>query len=594
MVPGLSTSSSSGSDQSTSRTLSRQERHCSTSSSSSSSSPTIATSSDSETRERDDQTESVTSPVPGSSFNVDDRSGQPSVNQAKKNQKPLKRSHIDRGNPLCSDIPEWLQEFRENLADDEITEHGDSHASSSHELSLEPTFKRRKDLGKHSVYTHFPKDRNCEICQRTKNTMAPCRRRNGGAVPRAENVGDLITEDHKVLSDNCESRNNHRYAVVVQDLATQWIQAYPCKTKTSQETQRSLQKFLEPERKPKVIYTDNSEFGKACGDLSWTHCTSTPHRSETNGIAERAVRRVKGGTSAVLLQSGLNESCWGGSMECYIYLRNVTDLLSDGKTPYERRFGQPFKGPIIPCGSLVEYYPFPAKDQSRIHQFGKKVLSWLFLGYALYAGGIWKGDVLVADLEELETMDASEIYSKRLNAKEVIFPKQGEFIFPIADGRIKNPGGDQELRTSNLDTAATNSRRKSHWFSWRIRRVSTSITSRHVSGCRYSDSWILVHVRKLQKPPSRWTKSQTLLAERRIILYSTEIHWRLSRTTHTNLDVKEEKRIDDYWNIDGSRDLSDPWTGFTQFTLLEEKPPNGYMWSGERLTCNQLTSRPDH
>ena len=182
---------------------------------------------------------------------------------------------------------------------------------------------------------------------------------------------------------------------------------------------RSLQKFLEPERKPKVIYTDNSlEFGKACEDLSWNHCTSTPHRSETNGIAERAVRRVKEGTSAVLLQSGLNESWWADSMECYTYLRYVTDLLSDGKTPYERRFGQPFKGPIIPFGSLVEYHPVTAKDQSRIHQFGKKVLPGLFLGYALYAGGIWKGDVLIADLEELETMDASEIYSKRLNAKE--------------------------------------------------------------------------------------------------------------------------------------------------------------------------------
>ena len=45
----------------------------------------------------------------------------------------------------------------------------------------------------------------------------------------------------------------------------------------------------------------------------------------------------------------------------------------------------------------------------------------------------------------------------------------------------------------------------------------------------------------------------------------------VSRTTHMNLDVKQEKRIDDYWNIDGSRDLSDPWTGFTQFTLLEGK-----------------------
>ena len=141
--------------------------------------------------------------------------------------------------------------------DDEIPEHGDSHASSSHEASLEPILNRREGWGKHSVKTHFPEDRNCEICQRTKITRAPCRRRNCGAVPRAENFGDLITADHKVLSDTCESRNNHRYAVMVQDLATQWIQAFPCKTKTSQETQRSKQKFLEPERKPKVN-TDNS------------------------------------------------------------------------------------------------------------------------------------------------------------------------------------------------------------------------------------------------------------------------------------------------------------------------------------------------
>ena len=104
----------------------------------------------------------------------------------------------------------------------------------------------------------------------------------------------LITADHKVLSEGCESRNNHRYAVVVQDLATQWIQSYLCKTNISQETQKSLQMFLEPTRKPKIIYTDNSlEFGKYCEDLSWNLSTSTPHRSDTNGIAERAVRRVK-------------------------------------------------------------------------------------------------------------------------------------------------------------------------------------------------------------------------------------------------------------------------------------------------------------
>ena len=138
----------------------------------------------------------------------------------------LKAGHdettIERCNALNSEIPEWLQEFREILVDDEIPVHGGSHAS-SHEASLEPTIKRREDLEKHIVNTHFPKDRNCEICKRTKITRAPCRRRNGEAVLRAQKFGDLITADHKVLSDNCESRNNHRYAVVVQDLATQWI-----------------------------------------------------------------------------------------------------------------------------------------------------------------------------------------------------------------------------------------------------------------------------------------------------------------------------------------------------------------------------------
>ena len=190
-------------------------------------------------------------------------------------------------------------------------------------------------------------------------------------------------------------------------------------------------KFLEPTRKPKVMYTDNSsEFGKYCEGLSWNHCVSTPHRSETNGIAERAVRRVKEGTSAVLLQSGLNNEWWADSMECYCYLRNIQDLLSDGKTPCERRFGMSFNGPVKPVGAMVEYHPISAKDLSRIHQFGPEVLPDVFLGYALHAGRIWKGDIMVADIEELDQMDASELHARRLNAKEVLTPVSGEnFIF---------------------------------------------------------------------------------------------------------------------------------------------------------------------
>ena len=154
VVPGLSTSSSSGSS-STSKTPSRQERHGSTSSSSSSTSPTTTVLSDSETREREDLSEIDSPPVPVSSSNV---------------EKMIERGDplfADSGRaPLSSEIPEWLQEFREILVDDRVPEHRDSRASSSHEASLEPTFKRREDLGKHSVYAQFTKDRNCEICQR--------------------------------------------------------------------------------------------------------------------------------------------------------------------------------------------------------------------------------------------------------------------------------------------------------------------------------------------------------------------------------------------------------------------------------------------
>ena len=112
---------------------------------------------------------------------------------------------------------------------------------------------------------------------------------------------------------------------------------------------------------------------------------STPHRSETNAIAEGAVRTVKEGKSAVLLQSGLDEKWWPDSMECYCYLRIVQASLSDGKAPCERRFECHFKAGLFRLEPMVEYQRVSAKDLSRLHQFGPKVLPGVFLGHALHA-----------------------------------------------------------------------------------------------------------------------------------------------------------------------------------------------------------------
>ena len=156
-------------------------------------------------------------------------------------------------------------------------------------------------------------------------------------------------------------------------------------------------------------------------------------------------------------------------------------------------------------------------------------------------------------------MDASEIYSKRLNAKEVIFPKEGEFIFLNRRWTNQNTWRRSGTENIHLDTAATNSRRGSRWLSWRIRRVS-STTSWLISGCRWSDKWLLFHVRKLHIPPSRWTQSQTLLAERRIIPYSTEIHWRIQNYSYEfGCQAREtHRRLLEYrwvsklvWSLDG-------------------------------------------
>ena len=381
----------------------------------------------------------------------------------------------------------------------------------------------------------------------------------------------------------------------MQDLATQWIQSYPSKTKTSQETQRSLQKFLEPNRKPKVIYTDNSlEFGKACEDLSWNHCTSTPHRSETNGIAERAVRKVTEGTSAVLLQSGLDENWSADFMGCYTNLRNIHRFLVWWEDALWKALWQPFKGPIIPFGSLIEYYPISAKVQSIIHQFGKKVLPGLVsLDTLCTPGRTWKGDILVADIEELETMDASEIYSKRLNAKEVIFPKEkGEFIFSSRRWTNKICWRRSGTENIHLDTGSPNSRRKSKEFFWRIRKslFLPPQDSLLDAGEAINDFWSMSG--NFTIPPSRWTQSQTLLAERRIIPYSTEVHWCIQNYSYKfGCQTRETHRwlLEYRWIQEICLLLEQ---GFTQFTLLSEKPPDGFLWSWVRLTKRQ--SRPDH
>jgi len=219
-------------------------------------------------------------------------------------------------------------------------------------------------------------------------------------LPEPKGFADALTADHKILNEDDESREFDRVALIVMDRFTRWLQGYAANSKNAKEVQRDLQRFLGPQTKPQHVYTDNSgEFRKALRNLNWPHDTSTPHRPQTNGVVERAVRVVKEGTSCAMVQSGLAAKWWPEAMNCFCFLRNVVLALEGGDTAYKKRFGSDFAGPLIPFGAMVKYHPITQKDKGRVHQMSDKLLPGVFLGYSQQSGGGWSGDLRLCDWE---------------------------------------------------------------------------------------------------------------------------------------------------------------------------------------------------
>ena len=169
----------------------------------------------------------------------------------------------------------------------------------------------------------------------------------------------------------------------------------------------------------------------------------------------------------------------------------------------------------------------------------------------------------MADLEDLEKLDASSIYPRRINAKEVLIrQKDDEFILPIAGGTAKLSGRDYEFREPTL-------RREQP-----VRREDFNRTDDVEARVDFGSIQGNFINRHHNKPRVQ------LFVPKEETFHSPLKHIDVTRSTHTDLDVLQEKRIDDYWNVDPSKHLSDSWRGFRKFTLLKGKPPKGFMWSG--------------
>ena len=151
----------------------------------------------------------------------------------------------------------------------------------------------------------------------------------------------------------------------------------------------------------------------------------------------------------------------------------------------------------------------------------------------------------------------------------------GTLIFPIADGTVKHSGGDQVLRTSTLIWDRAN--RGEEQRNLQGKSVGSSSTplqdSTLYDGETRTDFW---SISGNFLPSSRGT-SVKLYVPREASFIIPLKYIDVTRATSTSLDVMMEKNIDYYLNVDGDRELLDMWTGFTRFTVLDEKQPDGWI-----------------
>ena len=260
----------------------------------------------------------------------------------------------------------------------------------------------RRDLMAEAVsldhlMTHSHKNPHCSSCQRAKMQAKRTPRRH----PKEEDVpttfGQQVTADHMIAQDVLdESVLGDKTALVVLDRGTKWIDMFPLLTKDTPDAKAAMKEFMGRDEL-QSFYSDNSpELRKLALENGWQHSTSTPGRPETNGVAERAVRKVVEGTRTALEHAGLPPKwwCYAGRHFCLASNIQARDDGGGGQPTSSwqlRHKGGKFKGLRAPFGCLIDFKPSPTRIKPTA-KFAPKSVPVVFVGYHFLPGGRWRGD----------------------------------------------------------------------------------------------------------------------------------------------------------------------------------------------------------
>ena len=176
---------------------------------------------------------------------------------------------------------------------------------------------------------------------------------------------------------------------------------------------------------------------------------------------------------------------------------------------------------------------------------------------------------MIADIQELEEMDECEIHASGLNAKEVPTPMKGDnFISPVPDGTVESLGRNRRLRPSTFIKDRAERGEEQEVFRGEPDEHS-SPTPRQDDSTRddteakndfLSMLGNFIYRHHVEPRGKLYVPTEESFP---VPMKYVDV----TRTTHTSLDVLLERNIDDYWNVDGKRELSDAWTGFSQVSV---------------------------
>ena len=273
-------------------------------------------------------------------------------------------------------------------------------------------------------------------------------------LPLPIQFGSIIVADHMKFNNRDEAVGGRNYALGIMDRHTGWTDGYPSVGKSTETNTAAFRQFAASSDKIDNCWIDNApELVSACKALGYRRHLSIENRPQSNGVAERNIRRILEGTRAALHDSGLSQRYWHVAMRCYCALRNFVDIWKLDKTPYELRFNAKFKRQLIPFGSKVYYTSTSKNEDDKRQKLGPRLIPGIFVGYKLYPGGIWRDEYLVLDFDAFQSTRFG-LHIADHDIKELYIPGTApddteKHFFHVRIGAISHlPGDDMTVHAS--------------------------------------------------------------------------------------------------------------------------------------------------